>query len=74
MASKKAETDQGREPGVVDDRPTKRARVEDDGSLDDDEMDESVPRVTAQASDLYLDTVRHAIGLDLCTFSCVFCR
>ena len=59
MAPKKAETDQGRESGVVDDRPTKRARVEDEDALDSEEEDRSAPRVTSQASDLYLDTVRH---------------
>jgi hypothetical protein len=56
MESRKAESDQKRESGVVDDRPTKRIRVEDeDGS---DEEDERAPQVASQASDLYLDTVR----------------
>ena len=58
MASRKAETDQGRKSGVVDDRPAKRARVEDEGVLDDDDEDQRAPRVAPQASDLYLDTVR----------------
>ena len=59
MASRKAGTDQERESGVVDDRPMKRARVEDEDALDNEEEDQSAPRVTPQASDLYLDTVRH---------------
>jgi hypothetical protein len=58
MASRKADTDQEREPGGVDDRPAKRVRVEDEDALDDDEEDRSAPLVTSQASDLYLDTVR----------------
>ena len=59
MASRKVETDNGRESGVSDDRPTKRARVEGEGSLDDDDdEDQTAPRVAPQASDLYLDTVR----------------
>ena len=57
MKSRKVETDQKRESGVVDDRPTKRSRVEDEDGLDNEE-DESTPQVTSQASDLYLDTVR----------------
>lgn len=56
MASRKAETDQERESGVVDDRPAKRARVEDE-DVSEEEGARSAPRV-AQASDLYLDTVR----------------
>ena len=57
MASRKAEIDKERESGVVDDRPAKRARVEDEDVLDNEDEDQSAPRVTAQASDLYLDTV-----------------
>lgn len=57
MASRKAETGQERGSGVVDGRPTKRARVEDEGASDDEE-DQDTPRVVKQASDLYLDTVR----------------
>jgi hypothetical protein len=53
-------TDQERESGVVDDRPMKRARVEDEDALDDEEEDQSTPQVAPQASDLYLDTVRHS--------------
>jgi len=60
MASRKAETGRERGSGVADDRPTKRARVEDEDALDDAEEDQSAPRVAAQASDLYLDTVRHS--------------
>ena len=57
MASGKVETEKGRESGVIDDRPTKRARVEGEDALDDDDEDQSAPRVAPQASDLYLDTV-----------------
>jgi len=64
MASRRAETDQERESGVVDDRPTKRARVEDGDALDDEEEDQSAPRVAPQASDLYLDTVRYTYSVD----------
>ena len=60
MASRKAETDQERGPSAVDDRPTKRARVEDEDALDDEEEGQSAPRLAPQASDLYLDTVRHS--------------
>lgn len=59
MAPRKAENDQERESGVVDDRPTKRARVEDEDVLDNEEEDNSAPKVASQASDLYLDTVHH---------------
>lgn len=60
MASRKAEIDKERESGVVDDRPVKRARVEDEDVLDNEDEDQSAPRVTAQASDLYLDTINRA--------------
>ena len=59
MAPRKAKADKERESGVVDDRPMKRARVEDEDALDNEEEDQSVPQVASQASDLYLDTVRH---------------
>lgn len=58
MESRKAKTDQEREPGVVDDRQTKRPRVEVEDALDNEEGDEIAPRLALQASDLYLDTVR----------------
>ena len=58
MESRKAKTDQEREPGVVDDRQTKRPRVEVEDALDNEEGDEIAPRLAPQASDLYLDTVR----------------
>jgi hypothetical protein len=63
MAPRKAEADKERESGVVDDRPMKRARVEDEDALDDDEEDQSTPRVAPQASDLYLDTVRRSYSI-----------
>lgn len=56
MESRKAGTDPERESGVIDNRQTKRPRVEDEDALDNE--DESTPRVVPQASDLYLDTVR----------------
>lgn len=73
MVSRKAKTDQERESGVADDRPTKRARVEDEDALDNEEEDQSVPRVAPQASDLYLDTVRHSYST--CIYSHAYlCR
>ena len=59
MAPRKEEPDQEREPGAANDRPTKRARVEDEGALENEEEDQNAPQVAPQASDLYLDTVRH---------------
>jgi len=59
MAPRKEELDQERESGVTNDRPTKRARVEDENILDNEEEDQNAPLVAPQASDLYLDTVRH---------------
>ena len=72
MASRKPQTNQERESGVVDDRPTKRARVEDEDALDNEEEDQSAPRVTPQASDLYLDTVRRSYSTCICShaYSC----
>lgn len=58
MAPRKVETDKERESGVIDDRPTKRARVEDEDAWDNEEEDQRASRVAPQASDLYLDTVR----------------
>lgn len=69
MAPRKAETDQERESGVADDRPTKRARVEDEDALDDEEEYQSAPNVAGQASDLYLDTVRRGYSASLHVFS-----
>jgi len=59
MASRKAGTNQERESGVIDDRPTKRARVEDEDVLDTEEEDQGAPQIAPQASDLYLDTVSY---------------
>ena len=67
MASRKTETGQERGSGVVDDRPTKRARVEDEDVLDDEEEDQNAPRVAPQASDLYLDTVRLSHSIYICS-------
>ena len=69
MASRKAETEQERGPGAVDDRPMKRARVED--TLDDEEEGQSAPQVALQASDLYLTWCVTAIPPHLHTFVCV---
>ena len=69
MASRKAETEQERGPGAVDDRPMKRARVED--TLDDEEEGQSAPQVALQASDLYLTWCVTAIPPHLRTFVCV---
>ena len=63
MAPRKAEADKERESSVFDDRPMKRARVEDEDVLDNEEEDQSVPPVAPQASDLYLDTVRHSYSI-----------
>ena len=58
MESRKVETIQERESGLIDDRPTKRSRVEDEDALDNEDENEDAPQVAPQASDLYLDTVR----------------
>ena len=57
MESRRTGAVQGRESGAVDNRPTKRPRVEDEDALDNEEEEERTPRVAPQASDLYLDTV-----------------
>lgn len=72
MASRKAETDHERESGVLNDRPAKRARVEDEDALDEEEESQSAPQV-AQASDLYLDTVHHGYSPSpLYILMCIF--
>lgn len=58
MASRKTNNGQERGPDGIDDRPTKRTRIEDEDSLDDEAENQSAPQVAQQASDLYLDTVR----------------
>lgn len=75
MASRKAGTDQEHGSGVVDGRPAKKARVEDEDALDIEEEDKGAPQVAPQASDLYLDTVRLSyLDTSTCIFMRVFCR
>ena len=79
MAPRKAGIEKERESGVVDDRPMKRARVEDEDSLDNDEEDQRAPQVAPQASDLYLDTVCHSYPVSsarilMCIFADKSCQ
>ena len=62
MAPRKAGTDQ-EQSGVVSDRPTKRARVEDEHALHSEDEDHRAPQAAPQASDLYLDTARRSYSI-----------